>query len=178
MSGGDGDDELFGGSSGDPTEAGTGNDTMDGGDGNDTMNGGDGNDTMSGGDGNDLIHGGLGNDTLSGDDGTDTFFFDTALGATNVDTILDFEHKVDDIALSQAIFSDADPGTNDIGATLDKAEFFVGSKAHDKSDRIIYNAKNGKLFFDHDGKGGDAKVLFAILDDHLHLKVHDFLMVA
>ena len=35
---------------------------------------------------------------------------------------------------------------------MDKAEFFVGSKAHDKSDRIIYNANNGKLFFDHDGK--------------------------
>ena len=61
---------------------------------------------------------------------------------------------------------------------MDKAEFFVGSKPHDKSDRIIYNAKNGDLFFDHDGKGGDAKVLFAVLDDHLHLKVGDFLMIA
>ena len=135
------------------------------------MNGGDGNDTMSGGDGNDLIHGGLGNDTLSGDDGADTFFFDTALSATNVDTILDFEHKVDDIALSQAIFTA-------IGTTLSKGEFFIGSKAHDGNDHIIYNAKNGKLFYDDDGKGGDAKVLFAVLDDHLHLKVHDFLMVA
>jgi hypothetical protein len=55
------------------------------------------------------------------------------------------------MALSQAIFSDLDANTHDIGATLDKAEFFVGSKAYDKSDRIIYNANNGKLFFDHDG---------------------------
>ena len=96
---------------------------------------------------------------------------DAALSATNVDTILDFEHKVDDIALSQAIFTA-------IGTTLSKGEFFIGSKAHDGNDHIIYNAKNGKLFYDDDGKGGDAKIQFALLDDHLKLNHNDFIMVA
>ena len=144
---------------------------MDGGDGDDTMNGGDGDDTMAGGVGNDLIHGGIGNDALSGDDGADTFFFDTALGATNVDTILDMERKVDDIALSQTIFTA-------VGASLSKGEFYIGKKAHDGNDHIIYNKNNGNLYYDDDGKGGDARILFAVLDDHLKLKHTDFTVVA
>jgi serralysin len=178
VDGGPGNDTVLGGFGNDSLDGGPGDDRAFGGEGDDTLVGGDGNDLLRGGDGNDLLRGGLGNDTLRGEDGSDTFVFDVALGATNVDTILGFEHKVDKIELSQAIFSDLDANTHDIGTTLDKPEFFVGSKAHDKSDRIIYNANNGKLFFDHDGHGGDPKVLFAILDDHLHLKVHDFLMVA
>ena len=53
---------------------------------------------------------------------------------------------------------------------MSKGEFFIGSKAHDGDEHIIYNAKNGRLFFDDDGKGRDAKVPFAVLDDHLHLE--------
>lgn len=172
-----GNDTLLGGFGNDFLDGGPGDDRAFGGEGDDTIVSGEGNDLLRGGDGNDVLRGEDGNDVLRGEDGSDTFVFDVALGATNVDTILGFEHKVDKIELSQAIFSDLDANTHDIGVTLDKAEFFVGSKAHDKSDRIIYNAKNGKLFFDHDGTGGDAKVLFAALDDHLHLKVGDFLMV-
>ena len=110
--------------------------------------------------------------TLSaGISGADTFFFDTALGATNVDHILDFEHKVDHIALSQAIFTA-------VGTSLSKGEFFIGKNAHDGNDHIIYNKKNGQLFYDHDGKGGDAKTLVAVLDNHSKLDFHDFLVVA
>ena len=55
--------------------------------------------------------------------------------------------------------------------------FFIGKKAHDGNDTIIYNAKNGKLFYD-DGQGGHAKVQFALLDKHLDLHNSDFIVVA
>ena len=144
---------------------------MHGGDGNDTLTGGDGNDALYGGSGDDQIHGQLGNDILVGGQGADTFFFDTALdGANNVDTILDFEVGVDKIALLPSIFGA-------IGTSLSKGEFFLGNKAHDKNDHIIYNEKNGKLFYDDDGKGGDAKVQIATLDKHLDLTHHDFQLI-
>ena len=54
---------------------------------------------------------------------------------------------------------------------------FVGKAAHDGSDRIVYDDKTGKLFYDADGNGGDAAVLFAKLDPHLDLGFGDFLIV-
>ena len=85
--------------------------------------------------------------------------------------MIDFEIGVDKIALSQAIFAA-------IGPTLSKGEFYIGKNAHDHNDHLIYNAKNGKLFYDDDGKGGDHKVLFAVLDKHLDLHASDFMMTA
>ncbi len=117
-----------------------------------------------------------GNDILRGDDGADTFFFDTALDpATNVDTILGFEHKIDTIALSLTIFTGISGAAGD---TLSKAQFYAGKKAHDKSDRIIYNEKNGKLFSDDNGNHKGHKELIAILDKHLHISHGDFDLVA
>ena len=146
--------------------------TIDGGDGNDTITGGDGNDTITGGDGDDVLNGGLGKDNLTGGDGSDQFLFDTALGAkVNVDTITDFSVSVDTIRLDHTIFDTLAPGE------LAGNAFVEGKKAHDANDRIIYNDKNGKLFYDADGKGGEHQVLFARLDKHLDLSHSDFLIV-
>ena len=82
----------------------------------------------------------------------------------------DFEVGVDKIALLPSIFGA-------IGTSLSKGEFFLGNKAHDKNDHIIYNEKNGKLFYDDDGKGGDAKVQIATLDKHLELTHHDYQLI-
>ena len=173
MQGGPGNDTMYGGAGNDTMTGGDNNDVMYGGADDDTLNGGNGNDTIYGGSGNDVIHGDLGNDLLRGGDGLDTFFFGTPLDKfNNVDTILDFEHKVDKIALSQAIFTT-------IGPTLSHGEFYVGKKAHDHNDRIIYKESNGKLFYDADGSHhAVGKVLIAVLDEHLHLNHHDFIMVA
>ena len=152
-------------------DGGEGNDILDAGAGNDAVLGGGGDDKLTGGDGagNDELRGGLGNDILRGDDGADKFFFDTQYGAGNVDTIRGFEVGVDKIVLSKAIFGE-------IGPSLAKSEFVVGKQAGDQNDRIIYSKKTGKLFFDADGTGGDAKVLIANLDKNLDLHVTDFLL--
>ena len=92
-------------------------------------------------------------------------------GKANVDTLTDFSASVDTIRLDHNIFDAFAPG-----ALADNA-FVIGNKAHDANDRIIYNDKNGKLFFDADGKGGEHQVLFARLDHHLDLSHSDFLIV-
>ena len=51
--------------------------------------------------------------------------------------------------------------------------FRVGTKAKDGNDHVIYNSKTGALYFDDDGKGGDAKVKIAVLDHHPTLTHHD-----
>ena len=76
----------------------------------------------------------------------------------NVDKITDFSVSVDTIRLDHAIFDTLAPGE------LTDNAFVDGNKAHDANDRIIYNDKNGKLFYDADGKGGEHQVLFARLD--------------
>ncbi|WP_349602456.1 Ig-like domain-containing protein [Azospirillum argentinense] len=80
---GPGDDFLSGGGGNDTVASTFGNDTlygdagddlMHGGDGDDLMNGGSENDTMGGGAGRDTMGGGTGNDILFGEDGDDVLF--------------------------------------------------------------------------------------------------------
>ena len=78
---------------------------------------------------------------------------------------------MDRIALSAAIFAA-------IGANLRSDEFHVGARAHDGSDRIVYDEKSGKLSYDEDGKGGHDPIQIALLDKHLDLHARDFIMVA
>ena len=50
--------------------------------------------------------------------------------------------------------------------------------AHDGDDRIVYDTRSGKLYYDKDGAGGHHAQLFAILDgspDNISAK--DFLIV-
>jgi hypothetical protein len=65
----------------------------------------------------------------------------------------------------------------EIGTSLGKKEYFEGKKAKDKSDHIIYNEKNGKLFYDEDGKGGTGQKLIAKLEKGTDLDHTDFLIV-
>jgi Ca2+-binding RTX toxin-like protein len=133
--------------------------TLFGNSGNDMLNGGGGNDAFSAGAGNDRVAGGLGNDGMSGGAGADTFAFDTALNAvTNVDFIADFVVADDTVALSRAIFDQLAGGG---GSTLLAAEFRAGAAAADADDRIIVDGATGNLFYDPDGTGGAAQVLFA-----------------
>ncbi|HEX8640025.1 MAG TPA: M10 family metallopeptidase [Allosphingosinicella sp.] len=144
--------------------------------GNDAANliqGGAGADTLAGGAGDDRIHGGTGNDVLRGDAGKDGFYFETPLnGSSNVDRILDFSRADDTIFLDCDVFK----GLAATGA-LSSGEFRAGTGARDASDRIIYDQSSGSIYYDPDGIGGAAQVLFATVAAGRYLTSADFVAV-
>ncbi|HEY5712574.1 MAG TPA: calcium-binding protein [Allosphingosinicella sp.] len=142
-----------------------------GNDGANSINGGGGNDALFGFGGNDTLNGGTGSDALFGGNGADTFAFTTALGAANVDLIADFVSGTDKIALDDAIFTGLGLGA------LNANAFVNGSTAQDADDRILYDAATGNLFFDADGNGAGAAVLFATLQGHPVLAASDFQVI-
>ncbi len=94
LTGGDGNDTIFGSSAIDYIFAGLGNDNIDAGSGDDTVDGNDGNDTVVGGLGNDLIDFGTGSDLGLSTFDSDHFVSSTAFQALNVsstDTISNME---------------------------------------------------------------------------------------
>jgi Ca2+-binding RTX toxin-like protein len=118
---------------------------------------------VNGARGEDTLDGGFGNDLLRGGRGPDLFMFTTSLDpAQNVDSIVDFGLGADTIGLSQAIFTG-------IGGQLDADEFHVGASADSPSNRIVYDLQTGNLYFDPDGDGGDAQLLFAVLMTRYYL---------
>jgi Ca2+-binding RTX toxin-like protein len=121
--------------------------------------------------GSNVLDGKGGADTLIGLGGADTFAFTTALGGGNVDQIADFEGGIDTIALSQAIFDALAPGE------LDPEAFAIGTTATEADDRIIYDPTSGNLFYDADGSGAGAAVLFATLSGAPELHATDFAVV-
>ena len=159
------------------TNSGPGTDTINGGyvtgddvifarGANDVIFAGSGNDTVFGQAADDQIHGELGNDVLSGGAGNDTFYFDTALDpSTNVDTISDFNANTGDkIALDQTIFT-----LLSVASPLNAANFAANAGgnaaagAAGADDYVLYDTATGNLFYDADGNGAGAKVLFATL---------------
>jgi Ca2+-binding RTX toxin-like protein len=149
---------------------GFGNDTIIGDARSNYLAGNGGNDWLDGADGNDVLYGGLGRDTLIGSDGRDFFVFDTRPGRADADVIFDFTPGQDKIRLDADIY-DA------IGNTLNVKEFYAAAgatKAHDRTDHIVYNTDNGKLYYDADGKGGHSSVLIAKLEDAPILTSHQF----
>jgi Ca2+-binding RTX toxin-like protein len=144
-----------------------GADELNGEEGNDMLNGGVGADVTSGGFGDDRIYGGSGADLSRGGFGRDRFFFDTQLGS-GVDTIDDFIADDDTILLDRAHFGDIAAGT------LAADAFALGNAAQDAQDRLMYHKPTGRIFFDADGAGGAAAVLFARVDPGTELSHLDF----
>jgi Ca2+-binding RTX toxin-like protein len=110
---------------------------------------------------------------LTGGKHADTFVFNAKLGTSNVDTIADFKHDIDIIALDDRIFTK-------LAGSLTEAQFYAAAgatKAHDKTDRVIYDTNTGKLYYDDDGKGGHAAVQFAMLSTKPTLDHGDFAIV-
>ena len=137
-------------------------------------------DFFIGDEGNNQLDGAMGADNLLGAGGADTFVFAYAPGAAsgfdhpnshaNIDTILDFTTGVDKIELSQSAFSALGLGQ------LDASAFVTGTAAQDADDRIIYDAATGKIYYDADGSGSGAAVLFAVLDNKAPLAATDFVI--
>ena len=133
--------------------------------GDDIVFAGSGNDTVFGQAGEDKIHGGSGNDLLFGAAGKDEFYFDTALNSSsNVDVIKDFDAtNTDKIALDDAIFAAlGSSGTRNLLVANFASN--AGGNALDANDFILFDSATGNLFYDADGSGAGAKVLFAQLD--------------
>jgi Ca2+-binding RTX toxin-like protein len=128
--------------------------------------------TVYGNDGANTLDGGAGADVLVGRGGTDNFAFTTALGANNVDLIVDFSSVDDTIRLDDAVFA----GIGAVGA-LAAGAFVVGTAAADASDRIIYNQATGQLYFDADGTGSGAAILFATLQGTPSVTAADFVVI-
>lgn len=148
-----------------------GSDLLIGGSGNDDLFGGSGGDVLRGGAGLDGLFGGTGNDFLTGGTGADDFYFDTALSRTgNVDAILDFEEGSDAILLDLDVFTRI-AGTGE----LSPGAFVEGTQARDYQDRIVYDQASGNIFYDADGAGAAAKVLFATVTAGTDLIASDFI---
>jgi Ca2+-binding RTX toxin-like protein len=130
----------------------------------DAINGSAGNDVLDGAGGNDTLFGGTGTDVLTGGTGSDTFVFDRAPNAaTNWDSVMDFDAGADKIFLDKGIF---DAVYRNGTTALDATEFRmnVGGVAVDANDFILFDTRNGYLYYDADGSGTRYDgVLFAEL---------------
>lgn len=143
LSGGDGNDQLYGmqgddslqGGQGDDTiGADVGNDTLRGGTGNDLLGGGDGHDWITGDDGNDFLRAGPGDDSVDGGNGADaltgSYGRDTLRGGDGNDSLAG---SYDDDALYGNGGND-DIGGGDQNDTLDGAsgnDTLAGGNGHD-----------------------------------------------
>jgi aryl-phospho-beta-D-glucosidase BglC (GH1 family) len=145
--------------------------------GSDVIKGGRGNDQLSGIAGNDKLYGGIGNDQLRGGSGRDVFVFDTKHNkTTNVDRLYDFSVKDDAIWLDNKVFAELGKGSPN-GMRI-KADMFVKSaKAQNRDDRIIYDHREGTVYYDTDGTGPQAQVKIAILSKNLKVTYHDFFVI-
>jgi Ca2+-binding RTX toxin-like protein len=134
---------------------------MYGGEGNDRLVGSYNQDVLDGEAGNDELTGGLYNDDIStGGTGADRFIFN---GNDGIDRITDFSTIDDTIVVSAAGFG----GGLKSGTAIASAEFALGTKASDSSDRLIYDRTTGALFFDIDGTGATTQFQFALLPTEL-----------
>jgi Ca2+-binding RTX toxin-like protein len=123
-----------------------------------TLKGGLGADRLIGGAGNDLLFGGL---WSTGDGAADVFVFDSAgIGVTNYDKIVGFEADgLDRIELDPAVFTA-------LQGPLQSGQFRAADgavSALDADDFILFDSRTGNLYYDPDGSGDAAKILFAKL---------------
>jgi Ca2+-binding RTX toxin-like protein len=144
------------------------------------LSGGDGNDTLIGEAGNDTLNGGLGNDTLTGGAGADIYRFDSVLnGTTNVDRITDFAATAS--ATTTDSFQLENTGSGLFTAltktgTLEASAFIRGAAFTNAAERIRYESTTGSLFYDADGNGAQASILFANLSTGLAINNTHFVV--
>jgi len=167
LDGGAGSDRIYGGADNDSITGGDGNDAINGNRGNDMISGDNGDDTLRGGQGDDVISGGSGDDQISGDKGidiltggagNDIFRFaagDAAIVAGKTDTITDFAHGSDHIALG---FTPAALLTGSAQATLVDAQALAQSlfNGHGGNHEVADIQVGGDVYLFFGGTGGNT----------------------
>jgi Ca2+-binding RTX toxin-like protein len=171
MTGNTSNNDLYGNAGNDTINGAGGSDRIYGGLGNDAMYGAIGNDLMYGQDGSDRIYGGLGSDTLVGGAGFDRFAIYSP--GEGIDRIVDFAPVFDTMLVSASGFG----GGLTAGGYLNASSFHLGASAVDASDRFIYNANNGALYFDVDGIGGATQLQIAKLNPGLSMTHTDIYVI-
>lgn len=162
--GGDGKDSLVGYNDGDQ---------LYGGAGKDNLYGYGGADYLEGGSGRDYLGGFKGNDVLAGGSGADAFYFETTLNAkTNFDKILDFSPGEDEMRLDNDVFQ----GAGNAGGALKANKFETGSEASKSDTRIVYDEKNGVVYYTPHGDDG-KQTKFAKVTKGIDLDNDDFFIV-
>lgn len=120
------------------------------------INGLGGNDTLNGAAGNDTLSGGLGADRLSGGADIDAIRFDAALGAGNVDTIVDF-NAGETVQLSRSVFTGFT--TNGVLATAQYRVVRSGREAvvaNSATQRILFDRDTGDIWYNADGNAAGS----------------------
>lgn len=151
----------------------TGNDNdniLTGNSGNNVLTGNGGIDTLLGEEGDDRLIGGAGADALTGGDGDDVFVF--GLLSDGIDTISDFDPLSDVIEIAKDGFAPLELVLGPQDPT-----FRIGAIAGAETDRFIYDAGTGALFFDSDGTGAGAQVQFAQLTPNLAMTGQNIVVV-
>ncbi|WKB51864.1 calcium-binding protein [Eleftheria terrae] len=156
------------------------------------LDGLDGNDQLDGGAGQDRLDGGQGNDTLLGGAGSDLFDFGTA-GLSNADTLKDFRHDEDRLALCDSLDSGlagaVDAGVLGLdftgGATeghaLAAACFYKGAGIDGNpagaGSGIYVDSRDGEVWYNPTAAlGGDALLLAKLAPDAAAaLQANDFI---
>ncbi|MGO4385964.1 M10 family metallopeptidase [Microvirga sp. 2YAF29] len=142
-----------------------------GGPGGDVIIGNQGGNLLKGGGGGDKLSGLTGSDTLVGGAGKDSFVFETRPSSGSLDRICDFSVADDTIILENAVFTKVGSA-----GKLSTSAFWVGSKAHDSTDRVVYDKGLGNLTYYADGTGTTAPVQFALLPKGLSMTAADFIV--
>ena len=124
-----------------------------------------------------FLTGRAGSDALTGGAGFDHFLFDTALGATNIDTIRDFDvdgagaDSFDTIRLENAIFTQlttlGDLSASRFLRVTNAADF-------DNGRTITYVSSTGGLWYDTNGAAAGGATLIAALIPGLAMTAADF----
>lgn len=133
------------------------------------LGGSEGADWLSGGAGNDILFGHGGHDTMTGGAGYDAFDFWTT-DPTSSDVITDFATFDDMIVLNDDVYG---LPLGELSASAFKVIGHGGGTV-DATDRVLYNASTGQLYFDRDGSGAQPAILLATLTNHATLNAWNF----
>lgn len=168
-----GNDRLYGGNGNDRLDGRAGNDSLYGNSDNDRLYGSFGDDYLSGGSGDDRLYGEAGADILHSGSGKDVFVYNAVPnGPESVDTIRDFSVANDTFWLNNSVFA----GLGREGQ-LRSSAFWIGTAAHDTTDRVIYDRDQGILYYDQDGSGATEQVVVAKLSSGLRMTNLDILVI-
>lgn len=140
------------------------------------MRGGAGADTLIGDAGQDWLFGGAGRDRLTGGAEEDTFIYTAP--ADRGDVITDFTGggTQAEVGKDRFIFYAKAFGLNP-NLSMEQM-FYAGrsNRAHDRTDRFIFDKVQTKLWFDPDGTGARAPVLIADLQAGAELNRYNLLL--